>query len=286
MCNRVIKSVGPIILSAFSLFISFHFLQAIALFLSPNFSLLLNKGVGKFAFIFMVLYHIVLLGLFLPKNFVEKLYTINIAFLIKRKWLLPFVSYFILFAALHCVILTIAYTYNFITLYPLWKILTKTTIVKLGVGFIATFLLSWTEELIFRGTLYIYWAQFFTPLTSAITTSWIFSLSHNLIAPWVLISTQWQLGFGLFLLGLFLNLVFIATNKLYIGMGAHAGLKFVKVFLKIIPIATFVPAAHTSLLFNADLRQSLLVHGLFILVNGLMIWKMGKKLILSPQSEQ
>ncbi len=278
MFARVKKGVGPIIVSALSLFITFHILQPIALFLDPRFSLLLNKGIGKIALTVMVIYQILLLSFLLPHSVVQKIAITNIGFFKEKKWFTEFVRYFLIFAALHCVVLALCYLSGALTLNPGWGTLKKSMFIKLGIGFIATFFLAWTEELIFRGTLFVYWCNTcFSKLTSALLSSAIFSLSHNLIAPWTLITTQWRLGLGLFLLGLFLNLIFIATGKLYIGMGAHAGLKFVKVFLKVIPIAVFTPAAYASLWFHPDLRQSLLVHGLFFVINGIMIAKMWKK---------
>jgi membrane protease YdiL (CAAX protease family) len=115
-------------------------------------------------------------------------------------------------------------------------------------------MLAWTEELIFRGTIFPYFEQFYSTIPSIVLTSLIFMLVHNLKNPLMLLSCDWKLGLGLFLLGVLLNQIFVITRKLYAGMGVHAGLVFVKVVLRRIPFLSSVP----------DLRQSYLVHILFL----------------------
>lgn len=263
MQPKIYHSLGPIIVSALSLFITFQVVQPIALFFGEEFSLLSNRGVGKIAFTSLVLFHIVLFcSLFLP-SLIPRITALCLHFFKKSSWISSYLTYFFLFALLHVIVIV------FFTLLSPYFAFTSTftlspfsLLAKLTLGFIATFLLAWSEETIFRCVIYMYWNQFYSKITSALITSLIFSLCHNLSAPLLLITSEWRLGLGLFLIGLFLNLLFIGTHKLYIGMGAHAGLKFVKVFCKIVPCVVVSPQAHMSLIFCDDLRKSLIVHGI------------------------
>jgi hypothetical protein len=97
-------------------------------------------------------------------------------------------------------------------------------------------------------------------------------LCHDLTNPLNLITKDWKLGLGLFLLGMMLNIIFVITQKLYTGMGAHAGLVFVKVILRRARFLVFLPAAQLPCWVNPDLRQSVLIHIMFVAVNiGLII---------------
>jgi membrane protease YdiL (CAAX protease family) len=268
------------VLSALSLFIAFQIIEPLARWLDPQFTLLTNRGIGKIALTVLVLYQLLLLVVILPKQFLSLFWKTNVAFFAQRTWVTSFFTYFGIFFALHGIIIYICYLMGVVAFNPDWGQISSSFFLKMTIGFIATFFLAWTEELIFRGTLYLYFANYLLPLTAALIASLIFSLSHNLTAPWKLVTTNWQLGLGLFLLGLFLNLVFIITGKLYTGMGAHAGLKFVKVFLKRMPFVVYLPVADHSLLVHSDLRQSFLVLALFIIINGCLILKFRKRLML------
>lgn len=258
--------LGPVCLSAFSIFVTFHIIQPISHLFDPSFNLLANRGVGKIAFMTIVIAHIFLLLLTsrrtLLKTFLEK----NIYFFSRPSWIKHFFSYFFLFFSLHVAILLFLILVGVVQLDPSGFTLSLSLVGSIFLGFIATFFLAWSEELIFRGTLYLYWVQDWSPLTSALITSVIFSLVHDLLCPINLITRDWQLGLGLFLLGFLLNLMFIVTGKLYAGMGAHAGLVFVKVLLRRIPIITYPSADSMPWWVHQDLRQSLLVHTLFFLV--------------------
>ena len=69
--SQLLKSGGPIVLSAFSLFLSFHLLQPLALYLDPSLDLLSRKGLGKWAFISMIIYQILLFMSIQPKAFLK-----------------------------------------------------------------------------------------------------------------------------------------------------------------------------------------------------------------------
>jgi hypothetical protein len=55
--HRWIKNIGPILLSALSIFMSFFIIQPIALYLDPTFSLFANRGIGKIGITVLVLAH-------------------------------------------------------------------------------------------------------------------------------------------------------------------------------------------------------------------------------------
>lgn len=236
--------------------------------LDPSFNLLANRGVGKIAFISLVIWHIVLFLWFQKRAFMSEFLRINILF-VRQRWLFSFFAFFTLFASAHGIMLFVLWFSGWITLHPIT--LSYSLIPKILWGFVATFFLAWSEELIFRGTLYTYIAQEYKPLTSAIITSFIFMGAHDLTNPLNLVTTQWKLGLGLFLLGLLLNCIFIITKKLYVGMGAHAGLVFIKVALRRLPIIQY--AAPLPIYLDPDLRKSLVVHLFFACIIFLMIYK-------------
>ncbi len=260
---RFFRAIGPIVLSALSLLISFCLLQPIACWFDPTFSLLANRGVGKVVFTIMILLHIMLLVTTASRAYRTTFWQTNISFLGTVGWIKQFFMFFSAFFVLHSLILAfVCYTDNAVFIQEtLSRIVSKSG--SLIWGFVATFFLAWTEEVIFRGTLFTFLAQKLPVITSALITSLIFALAHNLTNPLMLITQDWRLGLGLFLLGMLLNTVFAITNKLYIGMGIHAGLVFVKVVLRRIPCITYVPTL--AWWIDIDLRQSLFVHFLFLL---------------------
>lgn len=270
MINILWNVIGPVVLSALSIFITFHALQPLALWLDPSFNLLANRGTGKVAFITLVILHIFLLLISSNQQLLKKFYNQCIRFFYNTSWIKKYLQFFSLFFALHAVIL-ISLTLTGYTVYNHEALLLcPSKIASLLFGFSVVFLLAWTEELIFRGMLYQYFAQFWAPFSSALITSIIFSLVHDITQPSNLITTEWKLGLGLFLLGFLLNLIFIVTNKLYCGMGAHAGLVYVKVVLRRLPLISY--SSSLPFWLDSDLRKSLLIHFLFIIViTGMLI---------------
>jgi membrane protease YdiL (CAAX protease family) len=246
--------VGPIFLSALSLFISYTILQFFAYKLDPAFNLLASRGIPKVAFICMAIYQILLFISIQPKKFLKEFFDRVLFFFVKERWFFSFSYLFISFFLLHSIVLFIFYQQGHILYDPNGASITTPIILKTLFGLFVVFMLAWTEELIFRGTIYPYFAQYYSPLVSMLTTSLIFMLAHSLKNPLILLTTEWKLGLGLFLLGLLLNQVFVITKKLYTGMGIHAGLVFVKVIIRRMPFLKSVP----------DLRQSHLVHILFL----------------------
>ena len=283
MKSNTHKIVGPIIVSALSLFICFHLIDPIAFRLDPTFSLFATRGIGKIAIMVLVIYHIILFLLVQPYTFMYKFFSTSWSFYTQERWFGSFCRYFCLFALLHMLVLGIYTACNVGTLNWPHHFFSFSLFLQLVVGFIATFFLAWGEEVIFRAMLYQYFAQFYRPITSALVTSMIFSLSHNLASPLTLITTQWRLGIGLFLLGLLLNLIFIITKKLYTSMGAHAGLVFIKVALRRLPLISFASGIDSMLLFHSDLRQSLIVHALFCIAIVTLCFVYKKNFLTSSQ---
>ncbi len=149
------------------------------------------------------------------------------------------------------------------TFNPNWGHFSLSFVLKMLLGLFAAFMVAWTEETIFRGMLYNYFRQFTTPLVGIFITSAIFMFAHNLYNPLNLVTKDWQLGLGLFLLGFLLNLIYVLTGKLYTAVGAHMGLVAVKVVLRRMKFFIFSPAATWPFWVNSDLRKSLVTHVLF-----------------------
>lgn len=271
--QKIWKVTGPIVLSVLSILITFIFVNPIACWLDPTFDLFANRGIGKIGITVLVIWHIFLLLFNCDKKLLIDFWQTNFLFFKNLKWIKAFGLFFIIFAVLHTLFLSGMYFAGFAVYVPVNINLNLSFAVKMLVGFIATFFLAWTEELIFRGTVYKFFAQELGLITSAILASVIFMLAHNLSNPLALVTVDWKLGMGLFLLGLMLNLFFVLTEKLYVGMGIHAGLVFVKVFLRRIPFITFLAPSLLPFYIDKDLRQSLLVHLFFVIVNIILIIK-------------
>lgn len=276
--NKIVRIVGPIALSAFSILIVSLLINPLACWLDPSFHLLSNRGIGKIAFTTIVILHILLLFFLDSRQFFNKFLDTNIRFLKNKQWFMEFGTFFLIFFLLHTAVLSIFYFSGYALYNPTW---TRPSFGSLAFGLLATFFLAWSEEVIFRGTLYLYFAQYLRPIEGIFLTSAIFALVHDLANPLNLITKDWKLGLGLFLLGLLLNIAFAVTNKLYTGMGIHAGLVYVKVILRRWAVITFLPATTLPFWVDRDLRQSFLVHGLFIVLNVALIVKYRKKLFSS-----
>ncbi|MFH1461738.1 MAG: CPBP family intramembrane glutamic endopeptidase [bacterium] len=284
MIKKVTKAFGPITLSAFSLFITFCLLQPFACWLDPAFNLLSNRGIGKIAFTTLAILQIILFLITLTPKFLKNFLKTNIYFFSEPNWIKKFLKLFILFFFLHALLLYFFWMSGYAVYNPDWGHFTFKLFLRILFGFIVTFFLAWTEELIFRGTLFPYFEQTLSTFSSLIITSTIFMFVHDMKNPLNLITKNWNLGLGLFLLGLLLNLIFIKTKKLYTGMGVHAGLVFVKVILRRTPLLIFLSANQIPFWVNKDLRMSILVHFLFLITIIIMIIKTRKELFSSPQN--
>ncbi len=275
--HQAYKTLGPMLLSVLSIFATFIILQPIALSLNPSFNLMASRGIGKVAFVSMVIFQLILFLIIQPLPFLEKCLNTSLFFLKKTTWIKTFFFYFSIFFILHALLLALFYNLGYAYYNPNWGVFNIQLILKLIWGFFVVFMLAWTEETIFRGISYQYIAQKFSKITSIFIASLIFMLAHNLYNPLNLITKNWNLGLGLFLLGFLLNTIFVITGKLYAGMGIHAGLVFVKVVLR---RARFIVMPISGLPFwiNSDLRQSLIVHALFLILIISLIFVNKKKI--------
>jgi len=226
----------------------------------------------------VVIVHILMLAATLPRSEWRQFLQKNIGFMSSLSWLAPFFKTFGLFAALHtCMLLALSCSeYVFGYLPTVTEVFGKMP--TLLFGFLATFFLAWTEEAIFRGTVIpLLKRGGISALGCILISALIFMLAHDVTAPWHLLSTDLPLGIGLFLLGVMLAQIFIGSNTLYIGMGAHAGLVFIKVFLRRIPCLAYTQTLPWWL--HQDLRRSPLVHVCFLLVIAIIFWHQREKLI-------
>ncbi|MFH0898393.1 MAG: type II CAAX endopeptidase family protein [bacterium] len=267
------KSLGPILLSALSLFVSSLVIQSIGQAIDPTFSLCSNRGLGKITLTVLVMLHIIALLFFQSRTLIKAWLETNFLFFKSTRWLKTFFLYFIAGFSLHALLLALCFGVGVVEYnqnLPVFKI---TLLARLAFGLVATFFLAWTEELIFRGTLYPFFAQHLPCLTSTLLTSIIFVFAHTISGTLTL-----PLGIGLFLLGFSLNIVFITTGKLYAGMGIHAGLVFVKVVLRRIPLFQGQTPDQWPWWFAQDLRQAPLIHILFLLVILILLWRYRRKL--------
>ena len=262
--TKLLDVIGPVVLSAFSLFIVFGLLQPVALTLDPSFSLLASRSVGKIAFTLAVIIHIFMIAALQPRSWWQQFVAINAGFIKSSRWLKPFFTIFGVFFSLHAALLVAlaATPYASLNLPTLSETFHKLPGILLG--FVATFFLAWTEEAIFRGTLIPLLKNSLSTIPSIFISALIFMLAHNVTAPWQLLTTDLALGTGLFLLGFMLAQLYVISGTLYVGMGAHAGLVFVKVILRRLPCVLY--AAQLPWWVHPDLRQSPLVHLLFLAV--------------------
>lgn len=276
--------MGPILLSALSLFASFHLIQMIGAFLFPSFELLASRGLEKIAFSTMVLLQIFMFGTTQSFLFFSKFLHICVTFCIRSRWHYKTALFFSIFFIVHSLLFALFYFTGYVTYIPDWGIFTPSLVLRILFGFFVTFLLAWSEELIFRGMIYMHFVRYMRPITSILATSLIFMFSHDITNPINLITTSWELGLGLFLLGFFLNIIFCYTEKLYIGMGIHMGLVAVKVVMRRIPFLIFAPEVQWAWWVHKDLRQSHLIHILFIIVIIGLMMHCRKKLVTRPEA--
>ena len=267
------KSFGPIIISALSFILSFAILHPFALFLDPSFSLYALSGIGKLA--------VMTAGIMLALSFAAiQQRSLLHAFRDAATWpaslkhLKTFFRFAGTFAALHLLVLGGYWLTGWATFQPneLPQLFSRWPLILICC--VGTFALAWAEELLFRGLIYHYFRQHYTVLPSAIIASFIFMLLHDLHNPLNLLTVRWQLGLGLFLLGLFLNLVMVWQRSIAAGAGVHAGLVIVKAILRKIHI---LPVLAGSLYwFPIDLRQSFFTH-IMLFIGIVLVWRKIKK---------
>ncbi len=264
--HRKWKSLGPVVLSALSFGIIFFLLEPLARLLDPLLTLFASRGAGKIVQIILAMLHVVLLISLQSHAFISAWFNQNIRFLGSTAWLKYFLSFFALFFTLHASLLGALWLAGYTYFNTTWGNCSVSLFISIALGFLATFMLAWTEELLFRGTVLPLLKKFLSPLESIFWSALIFMLCHDFSNPLNLLTVDYKLGLGLFLLGFMLALIFHISGKLYCGMGAHAGLVFVKVIMRRAPLLVYLPPSELPWFVDQDLRQSFLVHALFVLV--------------------
>lgn len=268
--NKNWKALGPIILSACSIFLTFNIIRPIALLLDPNLNLLASKGFGKIIFSFLAIFQVLLFLITQSQSFIDKFLKISVFYFKDKDFFYKISKYFVVFFSFHWLVLLAFCNLGYVNYNPHWGTLSWPLIPNIIWGLFATFFLAWSEELIFRGMFYPYFAQFWKPITSLICTSFCFMFVHGLENPIIFFLSDYKIAFGLFLLGVLLNTIYVISGKLYTGMGVHMGLVAVKVILRRMPFLTFM-----------DLRQSSIVHFLFISITLLLIIYNKEKFFIS-----
>ena len=276
------KIVGPVFLSALSLLLTYHLLQPLALWLDPSWGLLASRGMGKAAFTTMAFLQLLLFLSVQSGELLKRCFATSVSFLARPAWLTTFGKYFIIFATLHIILLACFVALGYAEVNAIWHLMTLSRWGVLLWSLFVTFMLAWTEELIFRGTIYLYLAEYYPTMLSVFLTSLIFMVCHFLSNPLTIFGADWKIALGLFLLGFLLNTVFAATGVLAANMGMHAGMVYIKVIQRKLPILTFLPATQLPAWVDPDLRACLLVHVLFASTAFLFVIFNRKKLFSRP----
>lgn len=266
VAQRFLKIVRPIFISALLLFCAAVLVQYCMTFFIPSFDILASKDLGKIVFTLLVFGALGIFILQQPSKFQHQWWLRNIHFLYDRTQLRLFGRFFVTFFMLHVLLLASCYFFGLGLLQNISDVSVIKIIGQLLFGFIATFMLALTEEIMFRGTLYPYFAQWLRPIVAVFITSLLFMLVHFFPSPVAQIQKDPPIATGLFLLGLMLNLIFISAGSMYANIGTHAGLVYVKVILR--KARFFVLASPSTLpwFLHADLRQAPIVHALFTLI--------------------
>lgn len=261
--QKLWHSIGPITISVLSFFISYLFLSPFFTSLFYPLTLLDNRGIGKLLFSCMALYQVLLFIFCAAPKLYNRCITDSIQWLFTISGWRHYIYFFMIGFSAHAILLCIFYYLGYAQVAPsLLSLLTFSKVIQCCMAAFITFLLAWSEESLFRGFFYNYFLQNHSQFFSVVLTSFIFMFAHGLSMPWLLITTEWRLGLGLFLLGLVLNMLYIKTGSLAASMGFHAGLVSLKVFLRRIPYITILPSS--SYLVSVDVRQSLFTQGMLL----------------------
>lgn len=260
LLRRLNKSIGPIIGSALCFTLSFITLDTLACALDPAFSLTYRHGVGGVVVLLSAVWLACCFASIQPRQLIARLAQ-HLTWPLSNRWGL-FCRYFALGVVLHCAILGLYLGCTSSTWHTVSGAQFLRVVPTLALGLIATLFLAWSEEAVFRGLLLDHCMQYHRFFGSLIISSAVFSLAHDLQAPWRLVSSQWQLGLGLFLLGMFLATLAHRHQTLAASAGFHAGIVFIKVMLRKVPAVTLASSNH--LFWPIDLRQSLVVQLLFL----------------------
>lgn len=281
LSEKIIQFFGPVVLSALSIVGNFFFISFIMSFIDPALSLFATRGIGKITSTLVVLVHIAVFASTWPQELWDVFKQRCLLFLTKKTWHKSFLQIFGLFAGIHLVILLALGLTPYAQFVLNINVITPKILLSVLFGFIATFFLALTEEIIFRGLVLIHFQQYMNNFWAVIASAVIFSLAHDITAPWNLLSSDILLGVGLFLLGILLAQVACISGGLVHGMGLHAGLVFIKVIHRRIPLIDYSDTLPWWL--NGDLRQSLLIHLLFLSAIITLFFFYRKVFILKPR---
>lgn len=274
--QKVFIRIRPVVVSALFLFFSSVLTQFCLSSVLPSFDILASKDLGKIIFTLLVF---VALWIFVMQQslpFRRAWHARNFIFLSSRQGIGIFARCFGCFFALHAFLLAVFYVCGVAQLHPGGAVSLK-VMGQLLFGFGATFMLAYTEEVMFRGTVFPYLVQFMRPIVAVFFTALAFMTVHFLPNPVAQLWRDPAIALGLFLLGFMLNLIFIAGGTMYANIGAHAGLVFVKVILRKIRFLTIAPAVSLPWFLHDDLRQAPLVYLLFVcVIVGLIVWQRKK----------
>ena len=169
----------------------------------------------------------------------------------------------LLFFIIHGILLLSLQQINYLTC-SLPNLLSTSFWYTIGLGIPITFLLAWSEEIIFRGIFFTYINHYMDMLPSILCTATFFMFAHNLQAPWQLIGRDWRLGFGLLLLGILFNQIYVCTQRLSYAIGAHMGLVLLKVVLRKLPCIQYNDTATWGYSMHTDIRQAGIAHALLL----------------------
>jgi membrane protease YdiL (CAAX protease family) len=283
--QKVFLAIRPVVLSALLLFVTANTAQNLITLFIPSFDILASKDLGKIVFTTLVF---ISLGFFVwlqSASFRFAWIKRNFGFLGNRAELTRFAQFFTLFFTLHALFLGICFALGFAHLQPAHITNFYKLAGQLLFGFCATFMLAYTEEVMFRGTLFPYFSQWLRPITAAFVTSLAFMIVHFLPNPLAQLLNDCPTGLGLFSLGFMLNLIFIKMGTMYANIGTHAGLVFVKVVLRKIRFLVFAPIATLPWLLHSDLRQAPLVHILFWCISVGLVVNLRKIIFAPPQKK-
>lgn len=280
--RKIFLRIRPIVFSALFLFITAWLAQISLSRTISGFDILASKDLGKIVFTLLVF---AALGIFVaqqPSAFVCNWRKQNFGFLTQKKGAILFAKVFTIFFSLHALLLASFYLGGVAYFSPSAFFSLK-AFGQIVFGFFVTFMLAYTEEVMFRGTVFPYLLQFVRPIVAIFFTALMFMIAHFLPNPLIQLARDPAIAFGLFLLGFMLNLIFVAAGTMYANIGAHAGLVFVKVILRKVRFLVISTAPTLPWFLHHDLRQAPLVHGLFLLVIiGLMVWY--RKILFSSKT--
>lgn len=126
-----------------------------------------------------------------------------------------------------------------------WEALTPKILERTAVALLVVVVLAITEEMIFRGFVlrYLRWSAAPGPTIAAVLGSaFIFSSLHTIALQSAVIEPDYlPLLTGLFMLGVLLGTVYVATGSLACCIGVHAGLLGFKVFQRRTDLIVYIP---------------------------------------------